>query len=176
MHYKNKKLEQIYESKIENQGFAFKDFVLIAGITILIRLPIGIINVFYVLLMDLIGINIQGQEVVDYFINSQNSILNIFIIFLVIVVAPLNEEFAIRHWLFGKVLSPRIGIKMAAVISSSLFTLLHYNIAGIPTFFLLGLYACYTYNRKGLWGAVSVHFIFNLSSMILLIGTKSLIM
>lgn len=173
--YRNNKLMEEYESIVENKTFTLRDFVIIAGITILIRFPIGIINIFYVLFVDLIGINVQSQQVVDIFVNSQNNMLNILIVLLVIIVAPINEEFSMRYWLFGKMLSPRTGTIIAALISSSLFTLLHYNIAGVPTFFILGLYACYVYQRKGLWGAVTVHFIFNLSSVLLLMLTKFLI-
>jgi membrane protease YdiL (CAAX protease family) len=172
---RNKKIMEEYEPSIVNKKFTLKDFILIAGATILIRFPIGIINIFYVLLVDLIGINVQSQEVVDIFVNSQNNMLNILIILLVVIVAPLNEEFSMRYWLFGKVLSPRAGAIIAALISSGLFTLLHYNIAGVPTFFVLGLYACYIYYRKGFWGAVTVHFIFNLSSVLLLMLTKLII-
>ena len=173
--HRNKRRVEEYEPSVIIPKFTLKDFILLAGGTILIRFPIGIINVFYVLLVDYIGINIQSQEVVDIFVNSQNNIINILIILLVVMVAPLNEEFSMRHWIFGKVLSPRIGIIIAALISSSLFTLLHYNIAGVPTFFVLGLYACYAYYRKGLWGAVTVHFTFNLSSVLFLLMAKAFI-
>lgn len=175
IHYKNKKQVGIQEESVGKESFTFKDFIIVAGATIVMRFPIAIINSLYVLLIDSIGISIEGQPVIDYFVHSQNNILNILIVFLVVIVAPLNEEFSMRHWLFGKTLSPLWGKKIAAVISSGIFTLLHYNIAGAPTFFLLGLYACYVYDKKGLWGAVSVHFVFNLSSMLLLLGVKSLL-
>lgn len=172
---RDKRVQRDFRDTIQRERFTFKDFITISVVTILIRFPIGFINVFYVLVVDYLGFNIQQQEVVDIFVNSQSNLLNTFLILLVVIVAPLNEEFSMRHWLYGDMLSPRTGSIVAALISSSLFTLLHYNIAGIPTFFILGMYACYVYYRKGLWGAVTVHFTFNLSSVVLLMFTKHLL-
>ena len=172
---RNKRTMEDYEGLIQKERFRFKDFISISVLTILLRFPIGIINIIYVLIVEKIGINIQQQEVVDIFVNSQDNLLNTFLVLLVVMVAPLNEEFSMRHWLYGNMLSPKIGGILAAIISSSLFTLLHYTVAGIPTFFILGLFACYIYYRKGLWGAVTVHFTFNFSSMVLLMLVKHLI-
>lgn len=160
---------QLYTS---HQPFRVRDFFSTIVFTILIRYPIAIINVFYVYFINRLGIEMQQQEIIDVFVNSQNSVLNILLICLVVIVAPINEEFSMRHWFFGRVLSPTIGPIFAAIISSALFTLLHYNITGVPTFFLLGLYACYIYHRKGLWGAVTVHFTFNLTSILAVIWMK----
>lgn len=148
--------------------FRMKDFFPIILFTLLLRYPIGILNTFYVYILDILGINIQQQEVVDIFINSKDTLLNVLLFLLVVIVAPINEEFSLRHWFFGKLLSPRIGAILSAILSSILFTFLHYNITGVPTFFLLGLYACYVYTQRGFWGAVTVHFTFNLSSVLLL--------
>ncbi|SJZ91486.1 CPBP family intramembrane glutamic endopeptidase [Garciella nitratireducens] len=152
----------------EKKIFHIKDFFSIILFTILLRYPIGILNAFYVYLLDILGISVQQQEIIDIFINSKNILLNVLLFLLVVIVAPINEEFSLRHYFFGKTLSKRVGPVFAALLSSVLFTLLHYNIAGIPTFFLLGLYACYVYTQKGFWGAVTVHFAFNLSSILFL--------
>ncbi len=173
--YRSKDLSHEYSENESRSQFSFKDFLITSATTILIRFPIGIINIIYVFFLDSLGVKIQGQEVINIFVNSQNKLISLILMLLVVIVAPLNEEFSMRYWLFGKVLSPKVGIITGAIISSSLFTLLHYNIAGIPTFFILGLFACYIYYKKGLWGAVTVHFIFNLSSVIFLLMAKTLI-
>src|SRR5690554_4435620 len=174
--YKNQKSSEEFLGEIQGEKkFSFKDFIIVAGATILIRFPIGIFNIIYIFILDLLGVKIQGQEVINIFVNSQNKLFSILLMLLVVVVAPLNEEFSMRHWLFGKILSPKIGIILGAIISSSLFTLLHYNVAGIPTFFIFGLFACYIYQKKGLWRAVTLHFIFTLSSIIFFFVAHSLI-
>lgn len=170
--YRDKKHRREIQLYTPHPTFGVKDFFSTVLLTILIRYPIGIVNTFYIYFIERLGMDIQQQEIVDVFVNSQNGVLNVLLICLVVIVAPINEEFSIRHWFFDRVLSPRIGVIFAAIISSMLFTLLHYNITGVPTFFLLGLYACYIYHRKGLWGAVTVHFTFNLTSILAVIWTK----
>ena len=51
-----------YEGLIQKERFRFKDFISISVLTILLRFPIGIINIIYVLIVEKIGINIQQQE------------------------------------------------------------------------------------------------------------------
>lgn len=170
----SKKDTNIFAHKGYDEKFHLKDFFLILFFTLVIRFPLGVINYFFIIILDLLGIGIQQQEMVDIFVNSQEPLLNIFLLTLIVLMAPINEEFSMRYWLFDKVLSPKVGIILAAILSSTLFTILHYNIVGIPTFFGLGLFACYVYYKKGFWGAVTVHFTFNLSSAVMLMAVKNL--
>ncbi|MCR1898720.1 CPBP family intramembrane metalloprotease [Irregularibacter muris] len=174
--YKNRKGDSgEFTRGQENKPYGIKDFFKIALFTLLLRFPLGIVNFVFMIILQNFGVNIQQQEVVDIFVSSNELLLNIFLFVLIVFMAPINEEFSMRHWLFHKVLTPKTGKIIAAILSSALFTLLHYNVVGIPTFFGLGLFACYIYHKRGFWGAITVHFIFNLSTVFLLMLTKFLI-
>ena len=84
----------------------------------------------------------------------------------VAVVPALIEEFVFR----GVILQPlrKYGDKFAIIVSSVLFGLMHGNMTQIPFAFLVGMalgYFCIT--TGSIWTSVTVHFLNNLSSVIL---------
>jgi membrane protease YdiL (CAAX protease family) len=90
---------------------------------------------------------------------------------MTVITAPVLEEFIFRHIIY-RGFSGKTGKIAAALISTILFTLLHYNLTGAVSFFAVGAYNCYLYEKYGYRAAVINHFVFNFSSTVLIIGLK----
>lgn len=85
---------------------------------------------------------------------------------LIVVLVPLLEELVFRGWAFRK-WNQSWGFLRAALASSALFAVIHYNTALIGPF-VFGLVACKVYQESGnLLSPLLVHCTFNLISMIL---------
>lgn len=74
-----------------------------------------------------------------------------------IVVAPVVEEIFFRGFVFAG-LAKRYGWRAAAVGSSILFALIHFQPLAMPSIFVLGLVFAYLYYRsRSIWPAVLMH-------------------
>jgi membrane protease YdiL (CAAX protease family) len=82
-------------------------------------------------------------------------------------------EFVFRNYLY-RIIKKRTGQVLSAIITSTLFAILHFNLAGIVSFFGLGIYNCYLYEKYGYRASVMNHFIFNLISVVFIIIFKAL--
>jgi len=143
-------------------GDAFRTAVM----TLIARAAILIIHLIYIIiLMKLVKYNIKLQDVVNYYSEAQ-LVVKLILALEIVVVAPIVEEFVFRYFLYGKILSPRMPFAIAATLSAALFTTVHFNVGGIPTFFGLGLFCTYLYHKKGYWAAVIAHGISNLISLL----------
>lgn len=142
--------------------------VFAAAGALLFKVAISLVNKLYVdLLSRYSQLDIEPQEIVKEFA-SEELLYKLMLFLMVVIFAPFVEEYIFRYFIYDKLLIPRMPVLAAAVISSALFTLLHLNISGIPTFFGLGLYCCYVYERKGYYGAVTAHVVSNLVTAALL--------
>lgn len=133
---------------------------------------ITLVNLFFVAILMKLGIKIENQEILKMFINEgwfKVLILSI----IAVIFAPVVEEFVFRNYLY-RIIKKRTGQILSAIITSTLFAILHFNLAGIVTFFGLGIYNCYLYEKYGYRAAVMNHFIFNLISVIFIIIFKAL--
>ncbi|MDF2673670.1 MAG: family intrarane metalloprotease [Clostridiales bacterium] len=128
--------------------------------------------VFVLIINQVFHIELESQEIMDMFLKG-SWLAIIALTVLTVVIAPVLEEFIFRHILYGGI-SKKIGKIAAAIISSLLFTLLHYNLAGVVAFFAVGIYNCYLYEKYGYRAAVINHSIFNLSSTAIIILIKAL--
>lgn len=81
---------------------------------------------------------------------------------LAVILAPLCEEIVFRGFLFGGLKRKMSGL-VAALVSSSLFALLHgYSAVGILLVFVYGLVFCWLYARSGsLWPGILAHGLLN---------------
>lgn len=141
----------------------------VAGLSVLFKLLISIVNEGYrLILVNLLAIDPKPQEIVNEFMQGE-LLYKVILFLLAVILAPVVEEYVFRYFIYDKLLLPRMPAFSAAVISAGLFTLLHYNVAGVPTFFGLGLFCAYIYERYGFYGAVTAHGISNLVTAILLI-------
>jgi membrane protease YdiL (CAAX protease family) len=104
---------------------------------------------------------VEPQEIVKEFA-VEEMYYKMLLFALVVVLAPFVEEYIFRYYIYDKLLLSRMPSLAAAIISSALFTMLHLNISGIPTFLGLGLYCTFVYERKGFYGAVITHMVSNL--------------
>lgn len=131
------------------------------------------VSAIFVIIINLVfHVELKSQEIMDMFLNgSWFSIIVLSV--LTVIIAPVLEEFIFRHIIYGQI-SKRLGKIGAAIISSMLFTLLHYNLAGVVAFFAVGIYNCYLYEKYGYRAAVLNHSIFNLSSTAMIILIKLL--
>ena len=74
-----------------------------------------------------------------------------------IVVAPVVEEIFFRGFVFAG-LAQRYDWRVAALISSGLFALIHFQPLAIPAIFILGCIFAYLYHRsRSIWPAVLMH-------------------
>lgn len=142
--------------------------VFAAAGALVFKVAISLVNKLYVdLLSRYSQLDIGPQEIVKEFA-SEELLYKLMLFLMVVIFAPFVEEYIFRYFIYDKLLVQRMPALAAAVISSALFTLLHLNISGIPTFFGLGLYCCYVYERKGYYGAVTAHVVSNLVTAVLL--------
>lgn len=115
--------------------------------------------------------NLSNQEVVTNMIDMSLNKL-IFVVPLVIICAPVLEEFIFRWLFFEKVFKNRIGLYFSAILSSVIFSFIHFNITVFPAIFWIGIYNCYLIHKKGYWYAVFNHAFFNSITMIIIISQK----
>lgn len=131
---------------------------------------ISIINIWFAFFLMGYGIKLQTQEISKIFIGSSWPVV-ILLVILTVVTAPIVEEFIFRHTLYRQ-LSKRIGRISACLITSALFALLHFNFLGTVSFFGVGIFNCYLYDKYGYRAAVFNHFLFNFTSTFMIIIFK----
>jgi len=147
----------------------YPDILPIAGTTLVFKIVINQVNRLYVnVLSNYFEMEAKPQEIIGEF-TAGGMYHKILLFILVVVLAPFVEEYIFRYYLYDSLLLPRMPSATAAIISTALFTLLHFNISGIPTFFGLGLYCTFVYEKKGFYGAVITHMVSNLVTAIFLI-------
>ncbi|MCH5138124.1 CPBP family intramembrane metalloprotease [Clostridiaceae bacterium UIB06] len=142
--------------------FSLKSFNLIEGIklTCISYLATIIISVVETILFSNFKVEAEQQEIVTWMTSMP---LNKFLIMIpiVIIFAPVLEEFVFRWIFFQKTFRPRIGVYFAAILSSLIFAFIHFNLRAFPLLVWIGLYNCYLINKKGYWYSVFNHFVFN---------------
>ena len=142
--------------------------VLLQSITF--KVIISIINMWFVFFMMGFGIKLQQQEISKMFMDSSWTKI-IMLSLLTVVTAPILEEFIFRHTLYRQ-LSKKTGKIAACLITSGLFALLHFNFLGTISFFGVGIFNCYLYDKYGYRAAVINHFVFNFISTFMIIMLK----
>ena len=93
------------------------------------------------------------------------------IIGVVVVAGPVTEELVFRGFIFSMLIKTRIGFIGAAVITSSLWSLMHghYNWQVLVGLFIFGVGLSYIVWRTGsLWPAIVSHGANNLVSAVVL--------
>lgn len=161
--------EELNTREINIWSISFTDLALVAGAALVFKVVISQLNRLYINIIDVyLGMEAKPQEIVEELAVGELD-YKVLLFVLVVILAPVVEEYIFRYYLYDKLLLPRMPAVVAAIISSALFTLLHYNVAGIPTFFGLGLFCTYIYEKKGFYGAVTTHVVSNLVTAVLLI-------
>jgi hypothetical protein len=89
---------------------------------------------------------------------------------LALLAAPLAEETFFRGFLFPG-LRNRFGTLRAALASSLLFAVLHFNVGSIVPFTVIGMLLAWAYVVSGsLWMAIGAHFAFNAISFVITVA------
>lgn len=122
---------------------------------------------FMILLIRFFSLEMVPQDIVVTY--SRGSLLLRLLLGLdIALIAPVVEEFVFRHFLYDKIFFPKMPRFVAALFSAGLFTILHFNVAGVPTFFGLGLLCTFVYEKKGYWAAVTAHSTSNIITLLLI--------
>lgn len=137
-----------------------------------------LLSLIMLFILNKMGLKANDQDVIKILKDAD---LKKFILMIPVAVifAPIVEEFVFRYLLFQKILKGKSGIYLAAIISSLLFSLVHFNLkASVPIAFI-GLINCYLIEKEGYWYSVFNHMMFNLipitSMLILKLMGKSII-
>lgn len=92
---------------------------------------------------------------------------------VVVLAAPLGEELFFRGLLFGG-LRRSLPFWAAALISSTIFAVVHVYVLLMPLLFLVGFGLAYVYERSGsLVTSIAAHAAFNLVGYLLIVGGLS---
>jgi membrane protease YdiL (CAAX protease family) len=98
--------------------------------------------------------------------------------FAIVIVAPLAEEIFFRAFVFAGLIRP-FGVAGALVASGLLFAMFHVQDGSsallVPPFAAIGAGFAWIYYKTGsLWPGIATHFLFNLTSFLLLALTAAL--
>lgn len=140
------------------------------GYALFFKFATVLLSIYFVYELSKYGVEIKEQEISSELMNS-DWITTIVLSFIAAVIAPILEEFVFRHT-FYRGFSKKIGPIFAAIVSSLMFTVLHFNIASSAAIFSVGLFNCYLYEKEGYRAAVLSHFIFNFTSLAMAIAVK----
>jgi len=161
--------DESYMRDINVWKFDASSILNVTVMTLIVKTLLTVVNAIYIsILSHFINGEVQPQEVVTDFYES-GFLIRFILFFVIVIFAPFVEEYVFRYFLYDKVFLPRMPRGFAAALSAAIFTIAHYNLSGIPTFFGLALFCIRMYEKKGYFAAVTAHMAFNLSTIILLI-------
>lgn len=156
--YKLSILKNSYTITIAGERFK------VIAMSIIFKILTMVFSLWFIVVLNAYGIEAAEQEIIKEFLTS-TPLKAVYLAVLMVIAAPITEEFIFRH-LFYRILKNRTGKIISAILTSLLFTVLHYNIAGAVLFFTMGLFNCYLYEKYGYRAAVLNHMVFNLLSLI----------
>ena len=144
---------------------------------LIIIAPLGVILVYlfnfglYILkypewLEQMFGADAQLQETVRIYQEIHAATIRSMMAFTIVILAPICEEVAFRGYIYAatKRFTSRF---FAAVFSSLLFSLVHYNVNAMLPLLFLALVLTISYEMTGsLWAPISIHALFNALTLI----------
>jgi membrane protease YdiL (CAAX protease family) len=164
-YYRHRSIEQD-DDAVDIWHIKLSDAIKVIFMAIAARVAILLLNLAYIIILDkLVKYNIKVQDIISYY-SEAKLIIKFVLAIEVIIIAPIIEEYVFRYFLYAKVLAPKMPLFIAAVFSAGFFTVLHFNVSGVPTFFGLGLFCTYLYQKKGYWAAVIAHAASNLITLL----------
>ncbi|MBC8063166.1 MAG: CPBP family intramembrane metalloprotease [Clostridiaceae bacterium] len=160
----SKKEKGIFDTKGFNILKAFKYAIFSYFIS-------SIISFIYIIILIGLNFKISDQKIINKMLDLP---INKFIIMVPIIIlfAPVVEEFVFRWFLYNKFLKKYIGIYWGAILSSAFFSVVHFNLKSFAVIMTLGFINCWLINNKGYWYAVFNHVFFNCVSVIILLLNK----
>lgn len=154
-----------HRGRLESLGLKFSSFSrnIVSGITAYIFIiPLLLAILFIsVWLLNLLGYTPPPQPVLEAFMGEKRSGALMFLTIFVVVFGPIAEEIFFRGFMYSAV-KKRLGILGAALLSASIFSLLHTNIIGFLPIMALGVLLAYLYETTGsLVAPIAVHVLHN---------------
>lgn len=129
------------------------------------------VNVILTLLLYYYEVDLNEQEIVREL--STGSLKQLaFMTPIMVIFAPVLEEFTFRWLIFEKVFIPRLGVYASALVSSILFSLVHFNLRSFAVLMVISFINCYIIHRKGYWYAVFNHMVFNSVTVFIMLYQK----
>jgi membrane protease YdiL (CAAX protease family) len=126
------------------------------------------------LILEKIGIEFSLNPVIELFLSLKNNFLFSLLILQIVLFAPCAEELFFRGFLYN-LTRRQYGFTASALITSSIFSLLHRSPQLIIPLFMLSITLCYIYEKtKNIAVPILFHFIHNGLSAALLLAIKSL--
>jgi membrane protease YdiL (CAAX protease family) len=141
-----------------------------AGLTtFLILLPlVGGVSFAWQGLLQLLGIEIEKQSLVDVFAANKSPGFAAVLILFAVVIAPITEELVFRRGMF-RFARQHLPRWAALLVPSLLFAALHLNLASFVPLVVLGVVFSLAYERTGnIAVTIIAHGIFNLNSVFLI--------
>ncbi|MEW9094992.1 MAG: CPBP family intramembrane glutamic endopeptidase [Clostridiaceae bacterium] len=157
-----KYIKEEWEDDYYSYGFSLSNFKLFKAIkySIFSYICTIIIAMIALIIFHSFKISITEQEVVTKMteLSLKRYIINMPII---VIFAPIVEEFIFRWLFFEKIFKDRLGIYISSILTSLIFSMVHFNLMSFPSIFWIGLFNCYLIHKHGYWYAVFNHGFFN---------------
>ncbi|MHC1720593.1 MAG: lysostaphin resistance A-like protein [Clostridiaceae bacterium] len=112
------------------------------------------------IVLEHFGIQQQKQDIVTW-MADMDLVAFLITIPIAVVFAPVVEEFVFRWFFFEKLFRKRMGFLAGALLSSTIFAAIHYDIQAFPMILGIGIFNCYLIEKHGYWYAVFNHSVFN---------------
>ncbi|WP_343764516.1 type II CAAX endopeptidase family protein [Clostridium oceanicum] len=166
-------LPELYSYDYYNYGFNLKRFKVLKGLKYSVYSYIGmiIVSAIFGTIFYLMKFNLKEQEIVNI-MSKMPAYQFLIMIPVVVIFAPIVEEFVFRWFISEKLLKNRLGNILGMIFSSILFGLIHYNLRAFPVLVWIGLFNCYLIKKEGYWYAVFNHSVFNLINAIVMFVGK----
>lgn len=120
-------------------------------------------------------IETKHQELVELFSQSHSTLFVVTIFLFATLIAPITEEFVFRRTLY-RFFKQHFRSKYALLITAVLFSLSHMNLMAFLPLLTVGLLLGRAYERTGsLLTSITVHSLFNLNTLLLLLFQPKLI-
>ncbi len=122
-------------------------------------------------LIDVTGCPVHQDVVVS--IQSGSPVEKIIMSFMAVVVAPITEECCFRGFIYN-ILKQQSGRILAILASSLFFAAVHSSIPHLLPLFVFAVIQCIAYEKaRSLWLPVTIHFLFNLLNVLLILFCPS---
>lgn len=120
---------------------------------------------------NLLGLENQTAQTLNMTLSDTRWFNIIHLKIVVALLIPFAEEVLFRGFLFRYIRQQK-SFLFSALLSSALFSLVHFSLAILPFTFLLGFATAYAYEKSGnLWASILVHIAVNATSVNLFLLT-----
>lgn len=153
------------------KNFAREIWVGLLGYIAFIPILISIF-IIVIVIVNITNYKPQPQPIFEIFFEEKRTNVLTSLIILISIIGPITEEMFFRGFAYSA-LKRRFGVVFAALVSSSVFALLHANIVGFFPIMSLGLLLTYLYEKSGsLIPSITVHTLHNSILAVFMLAIK----